>query len=82
MLISGKRYELVALDLTYLQPDDYIFQKNYVDMMEANMGGTVLGGALKAIFDYRKNNIPTSVFVLTDGEVRSQITSESLLTSK
>jgi len=38
--------------------------------MEANYGGTELLAALNGVFECRKFDISSVVFVLTDGEVR------------
>lgn len=46
-------------------------QTEHVDTMSANYGGTVMRGALENVFASRKADIPTAVFVLTDGQVRS-----------
>lgn len=43
----------------------------HVDSMDANMGGTELESTLKSVLASRTNTKPTSVFVLTDGEVRT-----------
>ena len=37
--------------------------------MEADLGGTEIQPALEKVFRSRDKEIPTSVFVLTDGEV-------------
>ena len=44
-------------------------QTQHIDTMSANYGGTEMRSALQQAFSLRKSNIPTSVFVLTDGEV-------------
>ena len=44
-------------------------QTRHIDNMSANYGGTEMRGALQKVFSMRNNDIPTSVFVLTDGEV-------------
>ncbi|KAF7297225.1 hypothetical protein MIND_00955600 [Mycena indigotica] len=40
----------------------------HVDSMKSNYGGTEIQYALERCFARRRNNIPTSVFVLTDGD--------------
>ncbi|KIP04027.1 hypothetical protein PHLGIDRAFT_121049, partial [Phlebiopsis gigantea 11061_1 CR5-6] len=40
----------------------------YIDTMSANYGGTEMRSALQQAFSLRKTDVPTSVFVLTDGE--------------
>ncbi|KAF7797334.1 hypothetical protein EIP86_008529 [Pleurotus ostreatoroseus] len=40
----------------------------HVDSMIANYGGTDIRTALEHIFNIRQHNVPTSCFVLTDGE--------------
>lgn len=39
--------------------------------MDADMGGTEIKAALESVFTSRKIDRPTSLFVLTDGDVRS-----------
>ena len=38
--------------------------------MEADLGGTEIHGALNVTLSSRSFDVPTAVFVLTDGEVR------------
>lgn len=52
--------------------DLYTFQTMNIDFMNADMGGTELLNALVNIFRSRRRDIPTCIFVLTDGEVRSR----------
>ncbi|GAA5889554.1 hypothetical protein JCM8208_001058 [Rhodotorula glutinis] len=40
-----------------------------IDSMEADMGGTEIRAALESVFKLRDKKRPTSVFVLTDGDV-------------
>ena len=40
-----------------------------VDDMHANMGGTELKLAIQAVLEARDLSRPTSIFVLTDGDV-------------
>jgi hypothetical protein len=40
--------------------------------MDANLGGTEMLGALQTVFRTRRWDVPTCVFVLTDGGVSSQ----------
>ncbi|KAI0916398.1 hypothetical protein AcW1_008870 [Taiwanofungus camphoratus] len=42
---------------------------SHVDSMTANMGGTEIGAALNGAINSRVKTLPTSFFVLTDGEV-------------
>lgn len=37
--------------------------------MDANLGGTEIGPALTYLISRRNMSMPTSIFVLTDGEV-------------
>ena len=37
--------------------------------MSANFGGTELGRALTGVLSSRRTDVPSSLFVLTDGEV-------------
>ncbi|GAA5822106.1 hypothetical protein JCM11251_004859 [Rhodosporidiobolus azoricus] len=39
-----------------------------VDSMDANFGGTEMRNALDSVFKERKKDVPTSLFVLTDGD--------------
>ena len=41
----------------------------HVDSMQANYGGTEIRAALESVFTVRKTDRPTSLFVLTDGDV-------------
>ena len=44
-------------------------QTQHVDSMFANFGGTEMLAALEKVFRSRCAQLPTSCFVLTDGEV-------------
>ncbi|KAF9173487.1 hypothetical protein BGX21_003797 [Mortierella sp. AD011] len=45
---------------------------NYVNAIEANMGGTEMFQPIKATFDRRYKDIPLEVMLLTDGEIWDQ----------
>ena len=51
--------------------DQLLMQKQtqHVDSMSANFGGTEMLAALEKVFRSRCAQLPTSCFVLTDGEV-------------
>ncbi|GFF41897.1 hypothetical protein IFM58399_06424 [Aspergillus lentulus] len=44
---------------------------NHVDSFQANYGGTEIYGALQSVLDHdnKRNDVPTNVILLTDGEV-------------
>ena len=50
-----------------------VVQTQHVDSMFANYGGTEIRAALESMFRNRQQNVPTSCFVLTDGEVSIRI---------
>ncbi|KAI9324061.1 hypothetical protein DFJ73DRAFT_874342 [Zopfochytrium polystomum] len=43
--------------------------EKYVSELKADMGGTELQAAFEAIFEKRRKDMPTQIFVLTDGEI-------------
>ncbi|KAI9365386.1 hypothetical protein DFJ73DRAFT_262674 [Zopfochytrium polystomum] len=43
--------------------------ETYVENLQADMGGTELRAAVEAAFERRRKDMPTQLFVLTDGEV-------------
>lgn len=45
-------------------------QTQHIDGMTANYGGTEIQGALEHVLRTRKTDLPSAIFVLTDGEVR------------
>ena len=57
-------------------------QTKHVDDMNANYGGTEIRRALQQVFDSRSMRLPTSCFLLTDGEVGNFVisTGDALLT--
>lgn len=71
MLLSVGRYERFTMDLYHQLDACHTLQTIQIDSMEANLGGTELLLALLNVFASRQLNIPTSVFVLTDGQVRT-----------
>ncbi|KAI9351821.1 hypothetical protein DFJ73DRAFT_369944 [Zopfochytrium polystomum] len=45
--------------------------EHYVENLKADMGGTELRAAVEAVFEKRRKDMPTQLFVLTDGEIWS-----------
>lgn len=68
-------FNLVRLCLTFNNTN---IQTKLVDGMDADYGGTELGNALVKAFQTRKTDIPSAVFVLTDGEVRNTLSLSAL----
>ena len=49
-----------------------LLQTRHVDQMSADFGGTEMRSALEKVFKSRCAQLPTSCFILTDGEVDIQ----------
>lgn len=49
--------------------NQHLFQASHVSKMDANYGGTEIKSAIMYVLAHRDNSRPTSIFVLTDGEV-------------
>jgi hypothetical protein len=71
MLLSVRQYDIFTVSL-HRRVDVYILQMSHVNNMDADMPGTVLLAPLADIFRSRRQDIPTCIFVLTDGQVSSQ----------
>ncbi|KAG6866252.1 hypothetical protein C0991_006839 [Blastosporella zonata] len=74
---SGTRFNIYIFnnDVESFSPQGLVYDErslkdanDYVDRIETR-GGTEMGKALKHVLQARNQNIPTAVFVLTDGEV-------------
>jgi hypothetical protein len=62
--VSNDSAKIPVNKLTLYSP-----QIKHVDRMHADLGGTEIESALHSVFNSRNSTIPTSIFLLTDGEV-------------
>ncbi|KAJ3321656.1 hypothetical protein HDU76_014043 [Blyttiomyces sp. JEL0837] len=65
----GSSYELLFPSSREYNADSLKVAEKHVDKLTADLGGTEIHSALEAVVNKRRGDMPTQIFLLTDGEV-------------
>ncbi|KAH9924780.1 von Willebrand factor type A domain-containing protein [Fomitopsis serialis] len=65
----GSRFSALWSSSQTYTPDTLAVAEKHVDGMQPNFGGTKIEAALESIYQSRRTQIPTSVIILTDGDI-------------